>query len=62
MKKVTPMPTSRFIKVKCTECGSEQIIFNKASTVVKCLICENILAEPTGGKARIKARILQVLE
>ena len=55
-------PTSRFIKVRCPKCNNEQIIFGKASTVVKCLICDNILAVPTGGKAKIRARILEVLQ
>jgi len=52
---------SKFLKVKCESCNNEQIIFNKASTVVKCLVCGKILAEPTGGKANIKTKIVQVL-
>ncbi|MCD6589642.1 30S ribosomal protein S27e [Candidatus Woesearchaeota archaeon] len=55
-------PESRFVKVRCNKCKNEQIIFGKASTVVKCLVCGKILAEPTGGKTRFKARILEVLE
>ncbi|MCD6546980.1 MAG: 30S ribosomal protein S27e, partial [Nanoarchaeota archaeon] len=41
---------------------NEQIVFGKASTVVKCLVCGNVLATPTGGKAKLKARVLEVLE
>jgi len=55
-------PKSKFIKVRCPKCKNEQIIFGKASCEVKCLVCEKVLAESTGGKARIKARILEVLE
>ncbi len=55
-------PTSRFIKLRCTKCKNEQIIFGKPTTKIQCLVCEKILAEPTGGKGRIKARILEVLE
>ncbi len=55
-------PESRFVKVRCPKCKNEQIIFGKASTVVKCLVCGRVLAQPTGGKARIKARVLEVLE
>lgn len=54
--------TSKFIKVRCPKCKNEQIIFGKTSTEVKCLVCGKVLAEPTGGKAKIKARILEVLE
>ncbi len=55
-------PTSKFIKIRCPKCKNEQIMFGKASTIVKCLVCGAVLAEPTGGKSRIKARILEVLE
>ncbi|HWQ19274.1 MAG TPA: 30S ribosomal protein S27e [Methanotrichaceae archaeon] len=53
---------SKFIKVKCDDCGNEQVIFANASTVVKCLVCGRTLAEPTGGKATIKTAIVEVLE
>jgi len=55
-------PTSKFIKVRCNKCKNEQIIFGKASTKITCLVCGAPLAEPTGGKTNIKARILEVLE
>lgn len=54
--------TSKFIKVRCAKCKNEQIIFGKTSTNIKCLVCDKILAEPTGGKSKIKARILEILE
>ena len=53
---------SKFIKVKCSKCKNEQIIFGKANTNIKCLVCEKPIGEPTGGKTKIKARILEVLE
>ena len=55
-------PTSKFIKIRCPKCKNEQIIFGKTSTSIKCLVCEKIIAEPTGGKSKVKARILEVLE
>ncbi len=55
-------PLSRFIKIRCPKCKNEQIIFGKSSTTVKCLVCGKVLAEPTGGKSKVKARILEVLE
>lgn len=54
-------PVSKFIKVRCAKCKNEQIIFGKVSTEVKCLVCGKPVAAPTGGKTRIKARILEVL-
>ncbi|OVE74685.1 30S ribosomal protein S27e [archaeon D22] len=55
-------PTSKFVKVRCPKCKNEQVIFGKTSTEVKCLVCEKVIAQPTGGKSKIKARILEVLE
>ncbi|MEK6808851.1 MAG: 30S ribosomal protein S27e [Nanoarchaeota archaeon] len=53
---------SKFIKIRCPKCKNEQIIFSKTSTIIKCLVCEKVIAEPSGGKSKIKARILEVLE
>ncbi|HEC76216.1 MAG TPA: 30S ribosomal protein S27e [Thermoplasmatales archaeon] len=54
------MPSS-FYKIKCKDCSNEQIVFSKASTVVRCSICGSVLAQPTGGKAEIKGEILEEL-
>ena len=62
MKELIKEPTSKFIKIRCAKCKNEQIIFGKASSKVKCLVCSKTLSEPTGGKGKIKARILEVLE
>jgi len=53
---------SRFIKVRCDKCKNEQNIFEKASTKINCLVCNEILAEPTGGKSNVHARVLELLE
>jgi len=51
-----------FIKVQCQKCKNEQIIFGKASSEVKCLICNSVLSEPSGGKSKIKAKIIEILK
>jgi len=53
---------SKFLKVKCEGCKNEQIIFDKATTIVKCLVCDKILAQPSGGKAEVKVKNVKVLE
>jgi len=53
--------TSKFVKIRCPKCKNEQIMFGKASSIVICLVCGKGLADPTGGKSRVKARILEVL-
>ncbi len=55
-------PNSKFVKIRCPKCKNEQIMFGKTSSKVICLVCDKVLAEPTGGKSKIKARILEVLE
>ncbi len=54
-------PNSRFISVRCNKCKNEQIIFGKSSSNVFCLVCNTLLSEPAGGKSKIKARVLEVL-
>ena len=54
--------TSKFAKVICPKCKNEQIIFGKASNKIECLVCNQELAEPTGGKSKIKSRILEVVD
>ena len=54
--------SSKFVKIRCPKCKNEQILFGKSASKVNCLLCQKLLAEPTGGKARVKARILEVLE
>ena len=52
---------SKFVKVRCSKCMNEQVVFGKATSEVKCLICESVLVEPSGGKAKIKAKIIEIL-
>lgn len=52
---------SPFYKVKCKDCNNVQVVFSKASTEVRCHICGTLLAKPTGGKAKIKAEIVEEL-
>ncbi|OYT27697.1 MAG: 30S ribosomal protein S27e [Candidatus Altiarchaeales archaeon ex4484_96] len=56
------MSESRFLRIKCTDCGNEQVIFERASTVIRCLVCDKILAEPKGCIADIKAEKLDVVD
>ncbi len=62
MQEYIKEPTSRFIKLRCPKCKNEQIMFGKTATKVRCLVCDKLLAIPTGGKAKIKAQILEILE
>lgn len=53
---------NKFIRIRCDKCKNDQITFSKATTKVNCLVCGKPMVEPTGGKAEIKARILEAFD
>lgn len=61
---LVPTPQSKFVKVKCTDCEHEMIIFNHAKTSIICqnTECDTLIAEPQGGKALIHAEILEIID
>ena len=61
-ERLLPRPRSKFLRVKCPDCGNEQVVINNATIVVKCNICSAVLAEPTGGEATIKGEVVTTLE
>ncbi len=60
-KILIPEPKSRFVRVRCPNCGNEQVVFDHATFPARCLVCGQVLVEPTGGKAKIKGEIVKVL-
>tara|TARA_Y100000310_G_scaffold343056_1_gene448948 strand:- start:2379 stop:2561 length:183 start_codon:yes stop_codon:yes gene_type:complete len=52
---------SKFLKVKCSKCKNEQIVFEKAAGNVNCSVCKEILAKSTGGKAKMIAKVIKEL-
>lgn len=52
---------AKFIRVKCSKCKNSQIIYGRASTKVKCLECGGVIALPSGGNAKIRARVEEIL-
>jgi small subunit ribosomal protein S27e len=59
---IPPKTDSRYLKVKCRDCGNEQPVFNKCQNIVTCLVCGASLSKPTGGIAEIKGEILEILD
>jgi small subunit ribosomal protein S27e len=57
-----PKPTSSFVRVVCSKCGNEQLLFSHAVNVVKCNVCGEVLAEPTGGKVIVKGEVTGTFE
>ena len=48
-----------FAKVKCSKCNNEQVIHLKPSMDVPCLVCQELLAKSTGGKAELHAKVIK---
>ena len=52
-----------FIKVTCKDCGSESVIFSRATTIISCSVCGATLTAPSGGKARlVGCTLLEAME
>jgi|TARA_B100001964_G_C14196662_1_gene583732 ribosomal protein S27E len=48
--------------VQCEKCGNEQIIYSMTNNNILCKVCDALIAEKTGGKAKIHAVILRRLD
>jgi len=51
-----------FFRVKCNECGNQQIVFSRAATEVNCMVCNETIARPSGGKPELNAEVVEQLE
>ena len=51
-----------FLSVTCAECDNEQIVYEKAATVVECTDCGAALVTPGGGKAAIAGEVGEAVE
>jgi small subunit ribosomal protein S27e len=61
-EKLIPRPRSQFLRIKCPNCGNEQSVFSAVAMEVKCEVCGAVVAEPSGGKSKIKGEVLGVNE
>jgi small subunit ribosomal protein S27e len=59
--KLIPKPKSNFIRVRCRKCNNEQDIFGSPVNKVTCNVCGALLAEPSGGKAKLRDSDVQVI-
>lgn len=51
IEKYVPKPKSKFLKIRCKNCGNEQVLFSHSTIMIKCSVCNEVLARPSGGKA-----------
>ena len=59
---LVPQNRGRFLKIKCKDCGTEQIVFDRATTTVNCPACGATVATPQGGKALLRGEVVGTME
>lgn len=59
---IVKKPSSRFVKVKCRDCGGDNIVFDRPVKEVKCLLCGTVLGNVTGGKAEWRGELVEEIE
>jgi small subunit ribosomal protein S27e len=59
---MVPKPRSNFLSVECTECKEKTILFTHTTTDIYCKSCGQLIAEKTGGKAKILGKVLNILD
>jgi len=61
LREIIPKPRSSFIKVRCPDCGHENVVFDRATKKVFCRVCGAVIAEPTGGKVLLRGEVVERL-
>ena len=54
LKRLVQKPKSHFIDIKCSGCKKVNHTFTHAQSVIRCKFCSEVLANPTGGKLKIR--------
>ena len=62
MGEVNSETEKQLCSCQMSEIGNEQMVFSSAVNKVVCNVCGTELAEPSGGKAKIKGEIVAVFE
>lgn len=54
--------TGSFLKIKCSDCSAEQVVYERAASNVDCLVCGANMARPTAGRAVLKGEVVGRLD
>ncbi|NWG09235.1 MAG: 30S ribosomal protein S27e [Nitrososphaerales archaeon] len=57
-----PKPGSAFLLVRCFNCGNEQTVFTSTTIDIKCKVCDSLIAQRTGGKAKVFGTVVKRLD
>ncbi|EFA77082.1 40S ribosomal protein S27 [Heterostelium album PN500] len=53
LKRLVQSPNSYFMDINCHGCHTITVVFSHAQTVVLCSSCSTVIAQPSGGRAKI---------
>jgi len=54
--------TGKFLKVKCNDCGNEQIVFKNPAMNVACSVCGSTLVKSRGGAGELRGKLVEVVD
>jgi len=57
-----PKPNSAFLNIECSKCQEKSIIYSHTTSNIYCKSCNELLAERSGGKAKINGIYLNSLD
>ncbi|MCP8314808.1 MAG: 30S ribosomal protein S27e [archaeon] len=57
-----PKSRSAFLLVRCSNCGNEQVVFSSPTVDIKCKVCDSLIAQRTGGKAKMLGTVSRRLD
>jgi small subunit ribosomal protein S27e len=57
-----PKPNSAFLNIQCSKCGENNIIYSHTTSNIYCKSCNELIAERSGGKAKINGNIINALD
>lgn len=57
-----PKPNSAFLNIQCSKCGANNIVYSHTTSNIYCKSCNELLAERSGGKAKINGDLTSTLD
>jgi small subunit ribosomal protein S27e len=57
-----PKPNSAFLNIQCSKCGENNIIYSHTTSNLYCKSCNELVAERSGGKAKITGNLISTLD
>ncbi len=57
-----PKPNSAFLNIQCSKCGENNIVYSHTTSNIYCKSCNELLAERSGGKAKINGNLTATLD